>query len=132
MKLVLLEDVRTHLPRGFMSYQIYGIYVKKQEVGRLVYREGTDEQRYYDGHIAYHIEEQYRGHHYAYYACLLLKENISKDHLIITCDPYNMASIKTIEKLNSEYLETKKIPASWKRYFTKDEKEKRIYRWYMR
>ena len=44
------------------------------EVGRIVLREGSNEERYYDGHIGYTIEKEYRGHHYSKDACLLLFE----------------------------------------------------------
>jgi len=126
MKLVLFETVQNHEK---LDYTIYDIIEKGKNVGRLVLREGNDEERYFEGHISYHIEEEYRGHHYAYQACLLLKDIVNKDHLLITCDPQNIASKKTIEKLNCEYLETKVIPQKLRKYFTQSEKEKRIYRW---
>ena len=129
LQLELLERVDQNLPKGFQPYEIYSILVNQVEVGRLVLREGTDEERYFDGHIGYTIEEAYQGHHYAYQACLLLKVRIKKDHVIMTCDPHNMASLKTIEKLGCQYLETKVIPSHLKKYFTKKEKEKRIYQW---
>ena len=129
LKLELLERVDQNLPKGFQPYEIYSIFVGQDEVGRIVLREGTDEERYFDGHIGYTIEETYRGHHYAYQACLLLKERINMDHVIITCDPRNVASLKTIEKLGCQYLETKVIPSHLKKCFTKEEKEKRIYQW---
>jgi len=129
MKLELLEYVNKDLPKGFDPYWIYIIIVKDKEVGRIVFREGNDQQRYYDGHIGYHIEEEYRGHHYGYQACLLLKEKINKDHVIITCDPANTASKKIIEKLGCELIERKTIPHELKNVFTKEEKEKLIYQW---
>ena len=36
------------------------------------FQEGSNEERYYDGHICYTIEKEYRGHHYSKDACLLL------------------------------------------------------------
>ena len=62
MKLQLLEYIDQNLPEGFTPYSIYQIFVCNQEVGRLTFREGTLEEHYYDGHIGYHIEEEYRGH----------------------------------------------------------------------
>lgn len=129
MRLELLEYVNENLPKGFDPYYIYLIIVDEIEVGRLVYREGSDASRYYDGHIGYHIEEEYRGHHYSYKACLLLKEIINKDYLYITCDPNNIASKKTIEKLGCEFIERAIIPNYLKHVFSKEEKEKLIYRW---
>ena len=129
MKLELIEYVKVNLPAGFLPYSIYSIIIEDKEVGRIILREGSDQECYYDGHIGYHIDEEYRGHHYAVQACLLLKGVIDKDHLLITCDPTNIASIKTIEELGCEYLETKIIPQHLKKLFASDECEKMIYRW---
>ncbi|MFR7592506.1 MAG: GNAT family N-acetyltransferase [Longibaculum sp.] len=129
MKLELLEYVHENLPKGFTPYYIYSMMIENIEVGRLTLRIGTDEQLYYSGHIGYTVFEEYRGHNYAYQACCLLKEIVSHDHLLITCDPHNIASQKTIEKLGCEYIETVYIPAHLKKEFSQDEKEKMIYRW---
>lgn len=129
MKLELLEYVKDNLPKGFQPYSIYLIMVDGHEVGRLTLREGQDDERYYDGHVGYSIDEEYQGHGYAYQACLLLKGEVDCDHLIITCDPDNIASLKTIQRLGCEYIETKSIPAHLKKFFTKEEKEKMIFRW---
>lgn len=129
MKLELLEYVNNHLPKGFMPYYIYLIMVEDKEVGRLVYREGNEDERYYDGHIGYTIEEDYQGHSYAYQACLLLKDIVDKKELIITCDPNNIASYKTIQKLGCEYLGTYQVPSHLHHIFTKDEREKMIFKW---
>ena len=73
MKLIVFEEVKDHLPTGFDPYIIYSMIVDHEEVGRLVLREGSDEKRYFDGHIGYTVFDEYQGHHYAYEACLLLK-----------------------------------------------------------
>jgi predicted acetyltransferase len=129
MKLKLLEYINANLPKGFDPYWIYLIIVDDKEVGRIVLREGNDSDRYFDGHIGYHIDKEFRGHNYSYQACLLLKNHIHKDHVIITCDPHNIASKKIIEKLGCEFIERKAIPTHLKKVFTKEEKEKLIYIW---
>lgn len=116
----------------FTPYKIYEIIVDDIRVGTLVYREGSDEDHYYDGHIAYTIEEEYRGHHYAYKACLLLKSLLSKEginHVIITCDPDNIASRKTIEALGATFIEQATVPKKLRRMFAAGETVKNIYRW---
>lgn len=128
MHLELIEYVHENLPRGFSPYFLYHIIVNNDVVGSLVLREGSLEERYFDGHIGYHIEEEYRGHHYAYQACLLLEDNL-QDDVILTCDPHNKASQRTIEKLGAVFLETKPIPSSMRKLFSSQEKEKRIYLW---
>ena len=56
MKLELLTYEKENLPCGWKPYYIYLIMVDHIEVGRIVLREGSNEERYYDGHIGYTIE----------------------------------------------------------------------------
>ena len=72
MKLELIEYVKVNLPAGFLPYSIYSIIIEEKEVGRIILREGSDQECYYDGHIGYHIDEEYRGHHYAVQALSLI------------------------------------------------------------
>ena len=94
-------------------------------------REGSSLERYYDGHIGYSIEEEYRGHHYSSEACLLLFE-IAKEkgfkELMISCSPENLASRKIIESLPFHYVETKTVPKELRKYFDQNDYVKRIYR----
>ncbi|MEG0277422.1 MAG: GNAT family N-acetyltransferase [Coprobacillus sp.] len=129
MKLQLLEYVCEQLPKNFKPYYIYLMIVDGCEVGKIVLREGSDEEMYYSGHIGYSVYEEYRGHHYAYEGCMLLKEYIDKEELLITCDPLNYASLKTIQRLGCEYIETVQVPYTLKKIFNEDEKEKMIFRW---
>ena len=80
------------------SYDVYEIIEQNEIVGHIVYRYGTKEQLKYSGHIGYTIDEEYRGHGYAYMALRDLLSIIDKDEVIITCDLDNIASYKTIEK----------------------------------
>ena len=125
---VVLEEVElVHLD---YSYFLYNILVDHKEVGRLTYRLGKDEDFILDGHIGYEIDEPYRGHHYAYHACMALKNKIKEysDHVLITCDIDNYASKKTIEKLGAIYLETKAIPKKLKDYYP-GSTGKLVYQW---
>jgi predicted acetyltransferase len=129
MELKLLEYVHENLPKGFTPYYLYSMIVDSQEVGRIVLRVGSDEEHYYDGHIGYTVFEEFRGHNYAYQGCLLLKEMIHFDHLIITCDPHHFISQKIIKKLGCQYIETKAIPQHLRKFYQPDEIEKMIYLW---
>lgn len=132
MRLELLEHVTNPPWKGFTPYYIYQIMVGENEVGTIVFREGNNEEHYYDGHIGYFIEIPYRGNHYAYQACKLLKDiilTLGYQRIIITCNPDNIASKKTIEKLGADYIETLPIPSHLKYLFNKGEKKKRIYQW---
>ena len=51
MKLIKQEYVDKGLPRGWQPYYIYQIVVNNEVVGKVVLREGTLEERYYDGHV---------------------------------------------------------------------------------
>ena len=74
----------------------------RKEIGQISYRDGESRCVYYYGHIGYHIDPPYRGRHFAYRACLLIREEIrmsGKTSVVITCDPDNPASRKTCERL---------------------------------
>ncbi|MFV0396115.1 MAG: GNAT family N-acetyltransferase [Coprobacillaceae bacterium] len=130
MQLQLITYVNNELPVGWKPYYIYEIIVDNQRVGKIVFSEGTLEERYYDGHIGYTIEPEYRGHNYAFQATKILLDIIKEKNykeIIITCSPDNIASKRSIQKLNAIYLETKKVPKEIQKYFQPDEKIKEIY-----
>ena len=130
MVLIKQAYVDKDLPKGWKPYYIFIIQVNNEEVGKIVLREGTIEQRYYDGHIGYSVEPQYRGHNYAYQAVIRLKKiakRLGFEQLVITCSPDNIASKKMIKKLNAKYLETKTIPPEYQKDFRDDERVKEIY-----
>ncbi len=76
----------------------------RKEIGQISYRDGESRCVYYYGHIGYHIDEPYRGKHYAWRACRMLRNEIlqsGKSSVVITCDPDNIGSLKTCQKLGS-------------------------------
>ncbi len=83
-------------------------------VGRCDLRVGMNEELYYLGQIGYSVHPEYRGHGFAYQACLLLfslaREQYGMKELIITCNPDNVASRKTLEKLKGELVEIALVP----------------------
>ena len=107
-----LEESDTFDHVASVLYDIYNHDQKK--VGNIDLRLTMNEDMFYYGHIGYHILEKYRGHHLAYEACLVLKEIAKKEfglnELIITCNPDNYASLKTILKLNPEFLGCFDVP----------------------
>lgn len=130
MEIKLREKISDSLPKGWLPYYIFDIYLNGNEIGNLILREGSYFQRYYDGHVGYEIYPQYRGNNYAYLACKLLFNEAIKlgfHSLIITCDPGNIASKKTIEKLGAKFIEQAKIPLNQRKYFSKEESIKNIY-----
>lgn len=129
MQLKLIDYIDKNLPKGFTPYYLFSIVVDEKEVGRITLRKGSRQEHYFDGHIGYHIEPEYRGHHYAGQACLLLQEMMGFQEVILTCDPDNVASLKTIQGLGAVFLERKVIPIKQRRFFSYDEKEKMIFLW---
>lgn len=81
-------------------------------VGRCDLRFGMNPYMWYMGNIGYTIYPPYRGHRYAAQASELLLElaKESMDEVIITCNPDNIASIKTIERLGAEFLGVEDVP----------------------
>lgn len=112
MELYLMDVSHEFEDDGIETY-VYDIVVPSLErtVGRCEYRvESGQDLRYY-GNIGYVIYVPYRGHHFAYKACLaliaLMKGKIKGlQEIVITCNPENIASKKTIQKLGCDYVET--------------------------
>lgn len=91
---------------GFGHERVWRIaeHQKGKEIGRISYRDGESLGIYYFGHIGYHVDAPWRGHHYAMRACRLIEGEIrrgGKSSVVITCDPDNEASRKTIEGLGA-------------------------------
>ena len=101
------------------------------EMGGCDLRIGHNINTYYGGNIGYHINEKYRGHHYAGKACLLLFELAKMhgmNHIIITCNPDNYASRKTCEYVGCRLIETVILPDDNDMRVIDGETEKCIYR----
>ena len=78
-------------------------------VGGCDLRFGYNENLYYGGHIGYHVDERYQGNHMAQKATRLLLEEAWKQempYIIITCNPDNIPSRRTLEGLMKEYRES--------------------------
>ncbi len=131
MKLIEIEYVSEWLPKGWLPYYIYEIQVDNKVVGKITLRTGNIHERYYDGHVGYHIDVEFRGKRYGYQALLLVGKIACEKgfkELILTCDPNNIYSKRIIEKV-ANHIETKIIPKEQKRNFTKEEVIKDIYIW---
>ena len=90
-------------------------------VGKIDLRIGMNDYLYYLGQVGYFINEEYRGHNYSYKACKVLfdiaKQKYRMSDLIITCSPDNIASFKTLKKLNCQLIETVDVPQNHKLYW---------------
>lgn len=83
------------------------------EMGAIELRVGlTERLKEFGGHIGYAVHEPFRGRHYAARSCRLLLPLCRKlgiNPVIITCDPANTPSVKTIESLGCRLISTKII-----------------------
>ena len=125
--LYTLEEVADGIP-----YVDYAICYGKRVVGGIELILVDSDTVYYYGHIGYHIDKAYRGHNFARYACILVMQEAAKDfekhEFIITCNPDNTASIKTIEGLPKwSFIERVKVPKHHPLY-RQGEREKLVYR----
>lgn len=71
------------------------------------------------GQVGYEIDEAYRGHGYAARACALLRPVAVAhgfDALVITCDPANTPSRRTLERLGAELVGTFDVPVDHEMY----------------
>jgi len=86
-------------------------------IGRIRFRVGwNDDIIQYAGQIGYAVEPAFRGQHYAERACRLilpLARQHGLQHLWITCQPDNVASRRTLQRLNAEFVGILDVPAGY-------------------
>lgn len=114
-----------------LPFYYYDIFNSENDcVGKISIRIGHNFHSYYNGNIGYEIFKEYRGHGLARIACQAILQ-VAKFHgmeyIILACDENNIASYKTIEKLNAELMEICDVP---KEYFAwrEDMEKQRIYK----
>lgn len=89
---------------------------QRREAGRISLRTGESNAVYYFGHIGYHIEPAWRGHHWAMKACKLLlplMRHRGMRSCVITTDPDNTASRKTCEHLGCVLENIRPVPGEY-------------------
>ena len=102
-----LVPIRLFPPEEEMGFgEVYDYIIaphgQRREAGRISLRLGESPCVYYFGHIGYHVDPPWRGHHYAARACTLLEPLIAasgKSSIVITTDPDNMPSRHTCERI---------------------------------
>jgi predicted acetyltransferase len=101
------------------------------DVGHINFRVGdTEHVRVCAGHIGFEILEPFRGHGYALQACRAIASFVRSFYgaMTITCDPDNLASIRTIERLGASFADEVPIPPH-DPHFQRGSCSKRRYRW---
>lgn len=100
-------------------------------VGHINFRIGDTEHILTSaGHIGYAILEPFRGHHLALQACRAIAPFMRSIYatVIITCDPDNQPSRKTIEWLGATFLNEIDVPPHDPAYLS-GARRKRRYEW---
>jgi tagatose 1,6-diphosphate aldolase len=100
-------------------------------VGQIDIRMGeTEPLILYGGQIGYGIDKPYRGNGYAAEACILVKQiaiGLNFSSLWITCNPDNIASIKTCEKIGAQFIELVDVPRGTELWHRGDREKLRFY-----
>jgi len=100
--------------RGYVPYYHFQILTAEgTDVGHINFRVGsTDHVRLYAGHIGFMVHEQFRGHGYARQACEAISPLVRavSSTVLITCNPDNLPSRRTIERLGAQFIDEVEVP----------------------
>ena len=131
LELVLVETTPGDQSREWLPAYLFEMRVGGRRAGGLNLRVGnTRKIAMYAGHIGYAVEPEHRGHHYAERACrliLALAKAHGLDTIWITCNPDNIPSRRTCERLGAELVEIVPLPDDDDQYQAGD-REKCRYR----
>jgi len=118
--------------RDFVPYYHFRIIVGADfDAGHINFRVGdTEHVRMYAGHVGFGIAEGHRGNGYAGQACIAIAPLVQRFYrtVVLTCNPENMASRRTIERLGAEFIEEVDVPPSEPMY-KNGVRVKRRYAW---
>jgi predicted acetyltransferase len=118
--------------RGFVPYYHFRILLADgSDIGHINFRVGdTEHVRVCAGHIGFEIRESFRGHGYALEACRAIASFVRSISgvVTITCDPDNLPSIRTIERLGASFMDEVAVPPHDPHYH-RGSRSKRRYRW---
>ena len=102
------------LELGFLPAYHYRIHLETGlEAGHINFRVGEEPRdNYVAGHIGFSVTPEFRGNRIAYRACKLIQPFVARvsGDVIITCDPDNDASRRTIELLGAKFLNERAVP----------------------
>jgi len=133
LQLVLVERIPEDAVKGYAL--AYKFDMRRngstETVGDIYLRVGdTFRLRMYEGHLAYGVLPEFRGHHYAARACRLLLP-LARSHgmteLWVTCNPDNWASRRTCELAGAVLVDTVDLPEDIDMY-QEEERQKCRYR----
>jgi tagatose 1,6-diphosphate aldolase len=131
LELHLVEHSPADPARNWVPAYRFEMRVAGQRVGTISLRVGdTAYIRRYAGHIGYGVDPEHRGHHYAARATRMLFP-LARKHgmttLWITCNPENVASRRTCERVGGELVDIVDLPVDSDMY-REGERQKCRYR----
>ncbi|MHB9025266.1 MAG: GNAT family N-acetyltransferase [Armatimonadota bacterium] len=114
LELRLMDRRPGNAARGTAPSYFFEMRVGEVFAGRIDLRVGeTEALVMYGGHIGYFVTPEFRGHHFAERAARLLLP-LAKSHglttLWITCNPDNIPSRRTCERLGATLVEIVRVP----------------------
>ena len=132
--IVELVDITNQYDHEGIDTLLYDIFAPSLNrfVGRVEFRDESGRDLLFYGNIGYVIYPPYRGHSFAYYACLeIFKKIVEKrpyvHEVLITCNPDNIPSQKTIQRLGAVYEKTVAVDKDHEIY-KQGEPYKEVYR----
>jgi tagatose 1,6-diphosphate aldolase len=132
VKLRFVRVVPGDPSRDFVpAYHFRILVADGSDVGHINFRVGdTEHVRVCAGHIGFEILAEFRGHGYALQACRAIASFVRSfyDAVTITCDPGNVASIRTIELLGASFTDEVPVPPR-DPHFQRGSRRKRRYKW---
>ena len=122
LKVLSDDEIRLELSIGLHNSRQYYYYIYdnlNNSIGTCGIRLEDNEKNQYLGNIEYEIYPQYRGNNYALKSSRLLSQvalYYGCDKLLITANPNNLPSNKTIQNLGARFIEVRKVPKKMKLY----------------
>src|SRR5712671_4807929 len=118
--------------RGLVPFYHFRILTADdQDAGHINFKVGdTDHVRFCVGHIGFGVSETFRGQSLAYQACRAIAPFVGSFYptVIITADPDNHASIRTIERLGGSFIDEVIVPTHDPQY-QRGSRSKKRYHW---
>ena len=132
LELVLVDEKPALPEKGYFPSYVFEMrnVQSGEKMGSVNLRIGNNDNTKYGGHIGYNVIEEYRGHQYAARSCKLLFP-VAKKHKLnpvwITCNPENIASRRTCERVGGKLIEIVNLPEANEQY-KKGDRQKCRYR----
>ncbi len=120
--------------RAFVPAYSMGVYDSEGAVryGQITLRVGeTDNIVQYAGHVGYGIDEPHRGKKRAAKACFAIRPLVRKHYvqLIITTNPDNRASQRTLDRIGARHIETVDVDENSPTFLIEGSRKKMRYLW---